>query len=112
MAAIAKAFACMAAVALLLAVAVEGAVISHMYPVYGSVKGGTRLTIQGSGFARAGVQGTTVVFVGSQVCKQIEYYSSDVQVTLQASMAEERASVRVTSAHVMFGATLCCRLCA
>ncbi len=42
--------------------------------------GSARITIAGKGFYRDGVEGTTTVYIGAQLCNTIEYYSSDTQI--------------------------------
>ena len=51
--------------------------ISQIYPQYGSLAGGTLLTISGSGFARGGIVGSTDVYIGALRCDIIDYYSDD-----------------------------------
>lgn len=43
--------------------------------------GGTRLVIFGAGFNRDGRQGKTVVYIGTDVCRTIEYDSDDSKIT-------------------------------
>ena len=55
------------------------AVIYGMTPTSGSTAGGTLLTITGVNFMRDGTDGETFVFLASQVCEYVEYYSTDTQ---------------------------------
>ena len=54
-------------------------VISQISPQYGSLAGGTLLTISGSGFARGGIVGSTDVYIGALRCDVIDYYSDDTR---------------------------------
>ena len=62
------------------AVTLPSADITNISPRYGSLEGGTLITISGRGFSREGKQGTTVVYVGNTICKQVEYYTTDTQI--------------------------------
>eukprot|EP00051_Salpingoeca_urceolata_P019992 m.295984 g.295984 ORF g.295984 m.295984 type:complete len:3942 (+) comp19518_c0_seq1:299-12124(+) len=55
----------------------KGAIITGVTPIYGSMEGNTRITIQGSGFARDGLEGRTDVYVGNELCTVDEYNSND-----------------------------------
>ncbi|KAA0165290.1 hypothetical protein FNF31_01943 [Cafeteria roenbergensis] len=54
----------------------------EFHPIYlqGSENGGTLLRIRGSGFFREGREGVTTVFIGSEICNMISYYSSDTEI--------------------------------
>ena len=56
-------------------------IISYITPQYGSLAGGTEIIIFGSGFSRQGIDGATVVYIGVNICKTIEYKSMDTQIT-------------------------------
>ena len=53
------------------------ALITGVYPSVGSTAGGTRVTIVGSGFLRAGTSGSTTVTIGGQTCAEVPYYTTD-----------------------------------
>jgi len=57
-----------------------GAQISGVSPRYGGFQGGSSITITGSGFARGGQDGSTSVYIGTNLCEIIGYYSNDEQI--------------------------------
>eukprot|EP00638_Chattonella_subsalsa_P015791 CAMPEP_0117829880 /NCGR_PEP_ID=MMETSP0949-20121206/8130_1 /TAXON_ID=44440 /ORGANISM="Chattonella subsalsa, Strain CCMP2191" /LENGTH=3868 /DNA_ID=CAMNT_0005670717 /DNA_START=230 /DNA_END=11837 /DNA_ORIENTATION=- len=67
--------------------------ISSIAPYRGSYEGGTRLTITGSGFERDGQDGSTKVFIGSNLCETIEYYSNDEQIICVSPPCSSEACV-------------------
>eukprot|EP00049_Salpingoeca_infusionum_P016727 m.345219 g.345219 ORF g.345219 m.345219 type:complete len:3928 (+) comp16139_c0_seq5:247-12030(+) len=60
------------------------ATITDVTPSYGSLMGGTLVTIRGSGFERDGAEGTTTAYIGTSVCEMVEYYSTDSQIVCRA----------------------------
>jgi hypothetical protein len=58
----------------------QGALLSTVEPRYGSMAGGTEISLYGSGFARNGLEGSTTVFVGNQECEVNLYKSTDTRV--------------------------------
>lgn len=54
-------------------------IIESITPSFGSVEGGTRLTITGANFAQGGLFSVRSVLVGGELCKVIEYFSNDLQ---------------------------------
>lgn len=70
-----------AAVLVLASTSDAGAVITGLLPQKGSLLGGTRVVVFGSGFGRDGKQGQTTVYVGNDVCTAVEYDSGDDKIT-------------------------------
>jgi len=72
--------------------------VDEVFPQRGSLEGGTRLTIRGTGFSRGGVQGSTTVFVGPNVCDTIEYYTTDTQIVCvtRAHPSSQTVDIRVS----------------
>lgn len=70
-------------VLLLLAVAGAGAqtVITSISPTVGSLAGGTRLVITGSGFSKDRFTGGNLVYVGSYLCSVLNHKTSDTLVS-------------------------------
>lgn len=60
-------------------VGTQAATIWGISPSRGSIRGGTVVSIFGSGFNRNGQQGSTRVFFGVDECIQEPYYSTDTQ---------------------------------
>jgi len=60
---------------------IEGnfAVLNAVQNNVGSLMGGTFLTLWGSGFSREGKSGSTQVYLGTNLCPVVEYYSSDTK---------------------------------
>jgi hypothetical protein len=56
-------------------------IIASIAPSFGSVEGGTWLTIAGANFAQQGLFTNRAVFIGGQLCKEISYYTSNTQIT-------------------------------
>ena len=78
----------------------SAAAVSALQTQRGSLGGGTYLSIWGSGFARGGRDGQTVVYVGSDVCAQTQataYDSGDARLVCYtpASDIEQVVDVRV-----------------
>ncbi len=59
------------------------ATIYNLAPTRVGMMGGGLITIAGQGFFRQGVEGTTTAFLGTKVCKTIDYYSSDTQIVCE-----------------------------
>ena len=78
----------------------SAATVSALQTQRGSLGGGTYLSIWGSGFARGGRDGQTVVYVGNDVCEQTQatdYDSGDARLVCvtPASSVERSVDVRV-----------------
>ncbi|EDQ93048.1 uncharacterized protein MONBRDRAFT_22411 [Monosiga brevicollis MX1] len=58
----------------------DNAYITDITPRQVGYKGGQHITIRGVGFDREGQEGATTVYVGTDVCETIAYYSSDTQI--------------------------------
>jgi hypothetical protein len=77
------------ALVLVLAACAAGAIVPFasaiydMQPTRVGMDGYARITISGKGFYRDGVDGATTVYLGSQICNTIEYYSSDTQIVCE-----------------------------
>lgn len=56
-------------------------IIASVAPSFGSVEGGSWLTITGANFAQHGLFTNRAVFVAGQLCKEISYYTSNTQIT-------------------------------
>jgi len=68
------------ALALMLTQCDASAVVNAIQATTGSIMGGTYFSVWGAGFNRGGVEGKTVVFVGSSECATVEYYSTDSRI--------------------------------
>jgi hypothetical protein len=55
-------------------------IISSVTPAFGSISGGSRITISGANFATAGLFTTRAVFIAGQQCQEISYYTNDEQI--------------------------------
>ena len=55
-------------------------VVSSIKPNCGSIQGGTMITITGAQFARNGIDGQTLVYIGVQLCTVNLYMSTDTMV--------------------------------
>jgi hypothetical protein len=65
-------------------------VIDRIYPFQGSTEGGTWLTIYGEHFLQGGLDSYTLVTVGGQECKQVEYYTYAHQITCLTPSCKDR----------------------
>lgn len=57
--------------------------IPHIFavvPSFGSVEGGSRISIKGMGFAQAGLFTNRAVFIGGERCAEIPYYTTDTEI--------------------------------
>ena len=84
--------------------------ITGIERIWLSQEGGTQIKILGTGFARGGVEGRTDVYIGSQVCDVVEYYSNDHQLvcTTRPSMLTGAQPVRVALTSVEFSGYAAC----
>jgi len=57
-----------------------GAQISNISPRYGGFQGGTSITITGSDFAHGNQDSSTLVYIGTNLCQTIGYYSNNEQI--------------------------------
>lgn len=59
--------------------------ISGLSPAIGSLAGGTRLVISGSGFSRDPYTGGNIVYVGAYPCRVLNHKTTDTLVTVPAA---------------------------
>ena len=59
-------------------------VISSVTPNFGSVEGGTWITIVGANFASGGLFTNRLIFVGGQICKEVSYYTNSERIVCVA----------------------------
>jgi hypothetical protein len=52
-------------------------IISSVTPNFGSIQGGSWVTIRGANFLSQGMFTNRAIFIGGQVCKEIPYYTTD-----------------------------------
>eukprot|EP00040_Diaphanoeca_grandis_P004673 m.29668 g.29668 ORF g.29668 m.29668 type:complete len:4542 (+) comp16144_c0_seq1:223-13848(+) len=71
---------------------IDRAVITNVYPRYGSLAGGTLLTITGNGFQRGNISGSTDVFVGPLRCDINQYHTDDTTIVCKTRQDFRRAA--------------------
>jgi hypothetical protein len=54
--------------------------IYSISPNIGSSEGGTQLTINGANFAQSGLFTSRAVYIDNELCKEIDYYTTDTQI--------------------------------
>jgi hypothetical protein len=59
----------------------DAAVISAIFPRSGSLLGGQLITLSGSGFDRMETGGSTAVYIGNNLCPQLEVSNQDTRGT-------------------------------
>ena len=89
------------------------AIITGVWPAAGSLAGGTQITLRGSGFLRAGTQGSTSVTIGGETCAEIAYYTTDNTIicTTPAAKGEGGQPLLMTLIGTGYGSYAQCSTC-